>query len=382
MKTLILSCNTGQGHNSCAQAIKEYYSQQGEDCVMEDALRFISKPFSDFMAWGHVTMYRRFPWLFQLGYHYSERHPALFREGSGIYKLLTLGAERLHQYIQAEGFDAVICSHVFSAIMVTDMLKKHPIPIATSLVATDYTCHPGVKDCGLDLYFIAAPSLIGDYACAAITENQIRSVGIPIRQAFYSHLDQKAAKRKFGVPDSHVHLLIMCGSMGCGPIRKLAGKLTKQANQDTDISIICGTNRRLEKKLRRKYAKAPNVHIWGYVQDIPQIMDSADLYLTKPGGISVTEAAVKNLPMVLIDAVAGCEEYNRLFYIRNGGAKTAANIRELVCLTVDLLNQKKTVCRMRKRLEELPKGNAAEMIYEQMKELLEKKTDEKCAACR
>ena len=38
------------------------------------------------------------------------------------------------------------------------------------------------------------------------------------------------------------------------------------------------------------------------------LMDSADLYLTKPGGISVTEAASMRLPMVFIDAVAGCEE--------------------------------------------------------------------------
>ena len=71
MNTLILSCNTGQGHNSCAAAIKEYYDQMGQPCAVEDALAFISEGISAFISWGHSTVYRHLPWLFRLGYRWT-----------------------------------------------------------------------------------------------------------------------------------------------------------------------------------------------------------------------------------------------------------------------------------------------------------------------
>ncbi len=376
MKTLILSCNTGQGHNSCAQAIKEYYDLQGDECVIEDALHFISTPFSDFLSWGHVTMYRHFPWLFRIGYRYSEKHPALFRETSGIYKLLTLGTEQIYQYIKAGGYDTVICTHVFTGVMLTDVLKKHPMPIATCLVVTDYTCSPSVKDSKLDLYFIPASSLSCEFECAAIKDEQIRSVGIPLRQFFYQSDSREKAKHTFGIPENHTHLLMMCGSMGCGPLKELAQRLSRKVSPDVDISIVCGTNRLLEKKLERKFSDDSNIHVLGYVQNMSLLMDSADLYLTKPGGISVTEASLKNLPMVLIDAVAGCEEFNRNYYVRHGGAKTGENNRELTKLTLELLTKQEQIDKMRNRLSELQKENASALIYYQMNELLEKKQNE------
>ena len=75
-----------------------------------------------------------------------------------------------------------------------------------------------------------------------------------------------------------------------------------------------------------------------------RLMDSADLYLTKPGGISVTEASVKTLPMVFIDAVAGCEEYNLRFYLSVGGAATEKEIPELAALCAELLTNDEKKC--------------------------------------
>ncbi|MFR7461994.1 MAG: hypothetical protein ACLUW8_14630 [Subdoligranulum sp.] len=43
-------------------------------------------------------------------------------------------------------------------------------------------------------------------------------------------------------------------------------------------------------------------------------MQASDLFLTKPGGLSTSEAMAAELPMVLIDAVAGCETHNLNFF--------------------------------------------------------------------
>ena len=94
------------------------------------------------------------------------------------------------------------------------------------------------------------------------------------------------------------------------------------------------------------------------------MMDSADLYLTKPGGLSTSEAAAKRLPMVLIDAVAGCEEYNRNYFVAVGGAVTAEEPEELAALCLDLVRDQTKISSMRSCLQELTIQNAAVQIRE------------------
>ena len=120
MRILILSCNTGEGHNSCGKALQEAFQARDIPCEMEDAFRFISAGFSHLVTFGFVRIYRYFPALFRYGYQYSERHPGVFKEDSGIYKLLTAGAERLRRYIAENDYDAIICTHVFSALIVSE----------------------------------------------------------------------------------------------------------------------------------------------------------------------------------------------------------------------------------------------------------------------
>ena len=62
----------------------------------------------------------------------------------------------------------------------------------------------------------------------------------------------------------HRHLLVMCGSMGCGPIAMMVEHLYKNLPEDTEVSVICGTNERLQKKLDRKYQDADQIHVAGY----------------------------------------------------------------------------------------------------------------------
>ena len=68
MKTLILSCNAGAGHNSCALAIKEAYHAHGETCDIVDALQFISERASRFVSNWHTRIYRHAPKVFGAGY--------------------------------------------------------------------------------------------------------------------------------------------------------------------------------------------------------------------------------------------------------------------------------------------------------------------------
>lgn len=106
----------------------------------------------------------------------------------------------------------------------------------------------------------------------------------------------------------------------------------------------------------------------GYTQDVPLYMDAADLYLTKPGGISVTEAAAKKLPMAFINPVSGCEQYNLEFFTALGAAVTDASPERLADKCVSLLSSEEELQTMRRALERYGQPNGAELICRDLRE--------------
>lgn len=364
MRTLILTCDTGEGHNACARAIKEVYDLEDSVCDITDALEFIQTGVKSVMSKGHVFLYRYLPELFNFGYSFSEKHPSTFSENSVFYNILALGSKKLNQLVTERGYDVVICTHPFAAVMLTNAVKRFELKVKTAFVATDYTCCPSVKDSKLNYYFIPDKGLINEFVCETIPRNIIVPSGIPVKQAFFSATDKKEAKLKVGVSPDKKHIVMMSGSMGCGPIEELVEKIVEKIGVDTHLSVICGTNSRLEKSLNASVGDRDNVHIKGFVKDIPLMLDSADIYLTKPGGLSTTEAAVKGIPMLFIEAVAACESYNLLWYVHKGVASGGATVDDLAGMCSYLLKNEDQLDMMRESFENVNRGNAARQIFE------------------
>ncbi len=360
MRVLILSCNTGQGHNSASAAMKEVFDQHGVPCEIADALKFASRGVSGFLSWGHSFVYRHLPGLFRWGYRYSETHSGVFREGSPVYRFLTGGAEQLYQYCLEGQYDTIISAHVFASMMLDRILKKHSLDAKTYFVATDYTCSPNAVQEELDYFFIPAQSLTAEFSACGIPEEKLVPTGIPVRKTFFASEDREATERCPG----HRHLLMMCGSMGCGPMKALAKHLANELSGEQELTIVCGTNERLRKNLSRRFQDRKNIHVLGYAENIPHLMDSADLYLTKPGGISVTEAAAKRLPMVFVDAVAGCESYNLRYYTDRGAAVTAKDPETLARLCGEILRDEARLEDMKRAFGPEPCENGAWNIYD------------------
>lgn len=365
MRVLILSYNTGKGHNFSENAICEAFEEKEVSCQMEDALHFISHSISRQITSGVAMIYRPSPKIFHRGYKYSENHPDMFESQSKIYQLLASGSEGLYGFILQKNFDAVICTHVFSALMVTEVMRQHNRFLNTYFVATDYACSPGCAQSDLDVYFIPDISLEDEFIRCGIPSKKLVPSGIPIRKEFYNTLDKMDAKRRLGLDPVSSHLLIMCGSMGDGPIKQLVQTLSKSMSENCCATVICGTNRRLKGQLARAYVKDPRIRVRGFIDDTSTLMASADLFLTNPGGISVTEAAQKRLPMVFTNAAAGCEAYNMRFYMHKGVAITADTPKELAHLTAAILSDRDLLESMTKNYQGIGDNNpAAETIVE------------------
>lgn len=363
MRTLILSCNTGEGHNSCAKAIQETYAAHDETCDIVDALQFISKRASQFISDWHSRIYRHAPKLYKAGYHTAEERTSVFREGTTIYRYLTSGSEKLYHFILNGGYDNIICTHVFPALALTAMLKHHPMPLVTSFVSTDYTCSPSVENSELDYYFIPDISLTEEFVQCGVPREKLIDSGMPVKQAFYLNTDKAAAKAELGLPVDHQHLLVMCGSIGCGPIKELTEDLLIRLTPEQELTIVCGANEELFAKLERHFAHDPRIHIHGMVDYVPLLIHSADLFLTKPGGLSTSEAAACGVPMLLMDTVAGCEGHNLNFFLRQGIAVTADTPKHLSDLAAALLADPEQLQKMARAAKRRKGDTPSETIY-------------------
>lgn len=369
MSTLILTCSTGEGHNSCAKAIKEVYDAHGKPCEIVDALLFVSEWFSGFVHRVHTSMYQKHPKVFRVGYDFAQNYNGpITAKGSIPYKILKTGVERLHEHIIKNHIKSIICVHPLLMMMVTALQEMYGDICQIAFVATDYTCSPGVKDSHPDICFIPDGSLAEEFSCENIPMDQIVPVGIPVRQQFYQNAEKDAAKRHFGIPEKKIHLLMMCGSMGCGPMEKLLELLHDKG--DAYITVVCGTNKDLYNGLTEKYASCSHIQILDFVKEMSLLMDSADIFVTKPGGLSSTEAAVKRVPMVFVDAVGGCENDNCAFFTNRGGAVAGETTEETAQLCKELIYDSEKRGAMKTALLQLRISNAAELIFETMQDAI------------
>ena len=345
MNILILSSNNGGGHNSVAAALREAFEDAGHTCEIADTLSFLSPGCSRVVSQFHSGVYRHAPKLFEAGYASSERHRSMFQPGHRARRFLDLGIGRLAERIRQGRFDAVLCSHVFAANMLTDAVKKYGMTVRTGVVETDYTNTPGVEASELDCYFVPSPQLARSLEALGVPEEKILPAGIPVRAQIRVRHDRAEARRTLGLAPERKHLLVMCGSMGCGPIPALLEAVCAKKDADTDVTVVCSTNEKLREELTAVYGDHPDVHIRGHVDNVSLLMDSADVMLTKPGGISVTEAAWKHLPLVLLNTVGGCESYNLRYFLHAGAAWTGETPEQLADAAVCLCRNK-ALCRL------------------------------------
>ncbi len=362
MKALILSCNTGQGHNSVSGAVSQALAARGVEADTADALAFVSEWASKTVCEWHTRLYRYFPKTSGNSYSFIEQHPELFNGRSPIHKLLGLGVDKLYGCISEGGYGIVICPHVISALMLTDLMKQYPeVNLRTCFIATDYTCSPMCDESDLDLYFVPDAELVPDFEAIGIARDKIKVTdGIPVRSDFYGKKSKTEAKRELGLPENCRHAVMMFGSMGCGPMPRLTEMISEDLPENGFLSVVCGTNETVYRRLSKDFSDSKNVRVLGFVKDISTLMDSADLFITKPGGLSTAEASVKSLPMLLDNAVSGCEQYNLEFFCKAGAAVTADGEAEIARMCVELLGDGERLEKMSKAI--VRNNNAAVQI--------------------
>ena len=360
MRILLLSCSIGEGHDSAAKAVIEVLEHRGVVAERHDALALLSPKLAKFIGNWHVRLYRYAPKLFDAGYKVAEYMTDEPDDPDFLYEALALGSQKLQRFLAEGNYDAVICTHVFAGMLMTEVRKVYKLKLPCFLVSTDYSCVPYTEQCDMNCYFIPSADLAAEYAAAGLPKERFIPTGIPIRRAFYTKEEKTAARTALNLPQEGLVVLMMGGSMGCGPLRKIAKKIRERMPEGGTVVTVCGRNERLYESLE-DLADA-HFRVLGYTQEIPRYMDAADMIITKPGGLSSTEAANKHLPMVFIHTVGGCETYNFDFFLKKGYAVGSKNADEVLDLVSGLLQDPEQLDRMKRKLEQDFVCNGADLI--------------------
>ena len=359
MKVLILSCNTGEGHNSAGRAVREALRARGVHCEMIDALQFGFRGESKLISQGHSFVYRHLPHLFGTTYRLMENHKPE-KGDSLVYRTSSLRTEKLYRYIVQRGFDTIVCVHVFPAAAMTRIRRTCNPALRIYFVATDYTCSPGVGDLQMDAWFTPHWALEENFVARGLPRERLVATGIPVSGRFVQRRDRAEARRLLGLPEQGRLVLMMSGSMGAGPIGRLVAQLSAQLPADAVLAVICGRNEKLRARLDRAVHR--RVRVIGYTDQVDLYMDAAELILTKAGGLSSTEALMKRLPIVYLNAVPGCETRNRDFLCQLDCAITMDRVSRLASATVHLLEDPARLARMRMHIDEHFRQRAADDI--------------------
>jgi len=332
MRVLILSCDTGEGHNSAANAICEYLAKVNVECEVLDALLFKSRHASKFAAQAYLHVIR-IPHLFGMIYN-AGRLVSNSKFKSPVYYMNKCYRKSLHDYINKKKFDIIITTHLFPAEALTALKRENLLNIPTIAVNTDYTCIPFWEETELDYYIIPHEDLVDEFLRRGIPKEKLLPFGIPIKPEFYKKTPKEEARKKvcelynICFDFSKPWYMIMSGSMGYGKVHQLVNAITKIQKTDINIIVICGTNQKLKNKLDIEYMNFKNVAILGFCNDIPLLMDACDVLFTKPGGLSSTEAAVKNIPIIHTAPIPGCETKNAEFFMKRSMSYSSKRIKK------------------------------------------------------
>lgn len=363
MKILILSCNTGEGHNAAARAIQESAQQAGYQAELVDYLNFFNEKINRITCDTYIGVVRHIPSAFgafyRLGLFVSGLIPN--RSRSILYHGASMAAKKLWDYLCSHPVDAVVYTHFLAGEAIA-WLRNHGYPVPFSVgVATDYTCYPFLRESVCDYYIVPHKDVAQKCIECGIPEEKLLDYGIPVSSRFLALPDQTAAKQMLNLPQGTPLYLVMGGSMGAGKLKTFTKKLLPRIGNGLMV-VICGKNESLKQSLEKQFENETNVQILGFTGNIPIYMAACDCLYTKPGGLTSTETLVSRAPVVHTKPIPGCESDNFRFFAQNGLSVPAKRIGKQIRLGIELAENPEQRKRMQANQSACAKPDAAGAI--------------------
>ena len=380
-KVLIMSASTGGGHNRAARAIKEELESRTIDnmsieCEIVDSLKLVNNTMDKVISRGYEKSALHTPKAYGSVYRFSETTIASKNEFK-TNPLTSLMARKFKHLLNESTPDLIIGTHPFPMIALSSLKKnnnihslsrsesfykstKVDIPPMIS-VLTDYTTHSTWIQNEIDYYIVGHEYVKELLVYEGVDSEKVKAFGIPVEKSFLSHRDRETVLTELGLSPEKLTVLLMGGSFGAGNIKETLEDLIA-IDRDFQILVITGRNEHLKDKLSKMLDSTihnKNICLLGYTNKMNDILASIDVLISKPGGLTTTEALLNDVPMIVPYFIPGQEEENLDFLTNCGAALRTTKKYSLPVLLKVLIDDPSRLDNLRKNIKSIRKFDSA-----------------------
>jgi len=382
MKILISYAYAGIGHKKAGLAIEKALSQKscrpglnlayktdsGIEVKTVDVLDYTNAFFKFSYPRIYLFLVTRTPTLWGLFYYLLDFKAVDFFAAPLRRFLHRINSKRFIEFIKDTGPDVVICTHFLPAEIISGLKAKGEFKGKLVTVVTDFIAHSFWMAAESDYFIGALQKTKNDLVRRGVPEEKIRIMGIPCDPVFGILKGRDSLIKKLGIEPGLFNILIMSGGFGTGPIREIVDRINNLEKEIVDklqLIVICGKNQALLKELTSA-SKDLKVRIkaFGYMDNVDEFMEVSDLIVTKPGGLTISEALSKTLPMVIVQPIPGQETRNCKILQGYGTAVRANNAGQVCNLIKEFVNCSEKIIGTRTRIKLLAYPDSARHIGE------------------
>ncbi|HXR04503.1 MAG TPA: glycosyltransferase [Verrucomicrobiae bacterium] len=384
MRVLIATVTAGGGHIAAAAALEEAWRALRPDDAVErvDLIKFFSPLHKKMYADGYVQIVERAPELWGLLFGKTD-NPKVARRLSKLRRAFPSNSrKKFTDYLKRFRPDAVLCTH-YAPLETLGLLKspegqvtRGPVsfkkfgtritrpsenwkfPFVVSIV-TDFEAHALWMDACVDLYCVAAEETKARLVARGAPPESAVATGIPVAAKFSSKPDARAVRKTLGLRDDLPVLLVLSGGFGMGPVAEIVAELDK-VPQPFQIVVVTGRNEALRRELAAQTHQHPT-HVLGFATNMHELMAVAGLILTKPGGLTSSEALALGKPLFILNPIPGQEAANSDFLLERGAAAKVNRVEDLPFRIEHLLGSKK-LAEMAKAAKALGRPQSAQAV--------------------
>lgn len=316
---LLVTASIGSGHEKAAAAIAAAIKARDARAAVT-TVDFMSRKTSllnAIMKSCYLQMLKLVPNLYEFMYQFA----ASKKQGGFLQLLIAKAmARNIKRLIRQHNPQVIICTHPFPAEAVSHLSKEWRKNFLSAAVITDYSVHQMWICPHMDLYFVGCEFMKKQLIAHEIREEIIHVTGIPVAEEFCREQDKGKCREQLKLDKGKPVILMMGGGLGLG---RMASALEQLERIPVRLQILAVTGRNISLKQRAQELAAASKHsmrVIAYSDDIPLLMGAADVLVTKPGALTLTEAMSLHLPMVLHEPIPGPETDNARYMSGCGAA--------------------------------------------------------------
>ncbi|HEY2586768.1 MAG TPA: glycosyltransferase [Tepidisphaeraceae bacterium] len=367
-RILILTASVGAGHNRAAQAIELALREvcPGATVRNVDVLDLTNAAFRWFYGKSYFDVVAAAPHL--VGYLYDRLDRPLGRLERGVDKvrfgLQHLNLRSLSALLTGEKWDLAINTHFLPAEVIGTFRTWGRIEFPQVTVTTDFDTHRLWHNPPCEHYFTATEEGRANLAAWGVAPDRITATGIPVHPLFARPRNAWECKRRLDLADDRPVVLQLAGGLGVGPIEAIHRQIL---DADLPLQIVVVTGRNTAAREQLATIPAPARHhrvILGYTDRMDELMAAADVIVSKPGGLTTSEALCRGAAMLVVDPIPGQETRNADFLLENGAAVKVNNIASLRHKLTALLSEPGRLASLRAAARKLSRPRAAFEVAE------------------